>query len=124
MVINRIFFIFYLILINMKVFLFVLVAFLTAGLFIALIIKLVDYSMYKEFLSLKIGDALQQYETISYEEWRSGSEDVTKTIGEPRKIVNVSDDKKDKFIILEDGTCLTYDRYKLYEFDIIKGESK
>ena len=108
----------------MKVFLFVLVALLIAGLFLALVIKLTDYFAYKEFLSLKVGDTLQQYNTISYEEWLSGSEDVTENIGDPRKIVNVSEGEQDRVIVLEDGTRLTYDRYKLYEFDIIKGEPK
>ena len=108
----------------MKVFLFVLVAFLIAGLFMAFVIKLTDYFAHKEFLSLNVGDALQQYETISYEEWLSDSEDVTENIGNPRKIVNVSEGEQDHIIVLEDGTRLTYDRYKLYKFDIIKGEPK
>ena len=106
----------------MKVFLFVLVAFLIAGLFIALVIKLTDYFAHRKFLSLKVGDALQQYETISYEEWMSGAEDVTQNIGNPRKIVNVTEGEQDHVIVLEDGTRLTWDLYKDYKFDIIKGE--
>ena len=71
---------------------------------------------------LNVGDALQQYETISYEEWMSGAEDVTQNIGNPRKIVNVSEGEQDHVIVLEDGTRLTWDLYKDYKFDIIKGE--
>lgn len=87
---------------------------------IALAIILTNYSAYKEFLNLEVGDILQQYETISYEEWMSGSEDITQNIGKPRKIVNVSGDKKNYIIILEDGTQLNWEKYKDYEFEIIK----
>lgn len=92
---------------------------------VILIIKLTEYSEHKEFLSLDVGDILQQYETISYANCFSGNDDIVQDIGNPRKIVNVSDDIEDnRVIILDDGSQLTWDRYQDYEFKIIKKDSK